>query len=89
MKLSKFIDKYNLSDAITLDHIALKHPETNEKIYIVSNWFSGFWYRKIKGQKEGQMWPAQYYGDLNDLEVHKDAKKELKLEIKVGTHNKV
>ena len=44
---------------------------------MVSNWFAGFWYRKEKGKKEGQVWPVQYIGDLLDLQVHKDALKEL------------
>jgi hypothetical protein len=79
MTLKKFIEKYELSDFVLIDKIPIKHPETGEKIYIVSNWMSGFWYRKLPSQKEGQMWPVQYPGDLNDLEVHKDAKKELEL----------
>ena len=81
MKLSQFLKKYDLPGTITIDHIAIQHPETGEKIYIISNWCAGFWYRKTKGSAhhEGQMWPVQYEDDLNDLEVHKDAKKELDL----------
>ena len=79
MTLKEFYEKYKLPDSMLLDVVPLKHPETGEKIYIISNWFSGFWYRKLPGKKEGRMWPVQYSGDLNDLEVHKDAKKELDL----------
>ena len=79
MNLKTFIDKYHLSDTLSLDHIAISHPETREKIYIISQWFSGIWFRKIKGSanSNGQMWPLQWIKDIGDLEVHKDAKKEL------------
>ena len=81
MKLSQFLKKYELSDSLTLDHIAIQHPETKEKIYIISNWNAGFWYRKTKGSANhnGQMWPVQYEKELGELEVHKGAKKELDL----------
>lgn len=79
--LQQFVKKYPLPSGMTVDHIAVKHPETGEKIYVISNWHNGFWYRKIKGsaKQDGQMWPVQYYPSVGNLEVHKDAKKELGL----------
>ena len=83
MKLKTFIEKYKLSDSLTVDNIALQHPESKEKIYVISQWNAGFWYRKIKGSagQNGQMWPAQFSKPLGELEVHKDAKKELDVNI--------
>ena len=79
MKLKQFIDKYPSLGAITMDHIAIEHPDTGEKIYIISHWNNGFWYKKTKGSasEDGTVWPMQYSGDLLNLKVHKDSKKEL------------
>jgi hypothetical protein len=81
MKLRQFIKKYSLPGNMTLDHIALIHPKTKEKIYIISNFLQGIWYRKIKGsaKQNGQMWPYSPVPDIQDLQVHKNAKKELDL----------
>jgi len=81
MKLKEFIKKYSLPDGMTIDHIAIKHPKTKEKIYIISNFFQGIWYRKTKGsaKQNGEMWPYSPISDIQDLYVHKDAKKELGL----------
>jgi len=79
MKLIKFINKYHLLNTLSVDHIAIKHPETGDKVYVVSQWGTGIWVRKTKGSadKEGQMWPIQWDNKIGNLEVHKDAKKEL------------
>ncbi len=79
MKIKEFIDKYHLPDNLGLDHIAVKHPKTGQKIYVVSQWYSGIWFRKTKGSASGngQMWPCQWNAGVEELEVHKDAKKEL------------
>jgi hypothetical protein len=80
MTLRTFIKKHKLPDSLTVDHIAIKHPKTGEKIYVVSQWCAGVWYRKKKGSagSDGQMWPLQVAGgDVGSLNVHSAAKKEL------------
>ena len=77
MKLGKFIEKYKLPDNFPIERIPLKHPESGKKIYMVSNWFVGFWYKYNLARS--QVYPFQYYGDIKDLEVHRDAKKDLEL----------
>ncbi|MBI5420858.1 MAG: hypothetical protein HZA35_00920 [Parcubacteria group bacterium] len=68
----KFIEKHKLSDTTDLSQIPLVHPKTGKKIYVVSSWFSGFWYRRKPGSV-GRVYPYQYYGSLLELEVHPDA----------------
>lgn len=77
--LNKFIDKNPSLASLTLDHIALKHPETREKIYIISQWAAGFWFRKTKGSanENGPIYPCQYSKNVLELEVHEDAWEEL------------
>jgi len=84
MTLKIFIDKYHLPNTLGIDHVAIKHPQTGDKIYIISQWYSGIWFRKIKGSANmnGQMWPLQWTEDIGSLEVHKDAKKELSIKLK-------
>ena len=79
MTLKIFIDKYHLPNTLGIDHVAIKHPQTGDKIYIISQWYSGIWFRKSKGSgnDDGQLWPLQWYDKIENLDVHKDAKKEL------------
>lgn len=83
MKLGAFLEKHKaaLPPNMGVDHVAVKHPETGAKIYIVSAWRQGFWYRKVKGSCDigGQMWPCGWSKDLLQLQVHPSATKELGL----------
>ena len=76
MTLQQFCKKYSVADDFDLNGIPVKHPETGEKIYLYSNWNAGFFYRKEPGRGDGRLYPCQHAGDLLDLKVHPDAKKE-------------
>ena len=80
MTLEKFSKKYPLLSYLKISFIPVKHPKTGKKIYIISAWFSGFMYRHKPGEgtENGRIWPCQYYGGIENLEVHEDALKELR-----------
>ena len=61
------------------------HP-TGTKAYVYATWMSGFWYRLVPGTPTGQIWPRQFIGDFADLQVHKDAFKELGVKRPRRTH---
>jgi len=78
MTLEKFAKKYSLPDDYNISLIPLKHPKTGRKIYIYNIWRAGFWYRRRRDVKNGRIWPYQYYGKILELEIHRDAPKEIR-----------
>lgn len=77
MKLEKFAVQRKLPDSFDVNRIPVKHPEAGEKIYILSIWSSGFWYRKNPSRGDGPIHPCQFNEKLAELEVHSDAEKEI------------
>lgn len=77
MTLMQFCNKRKLPDDFNINRIPVNHPETGEKIYLVSGWNTGFWYRKKPGVDEGRVWPCQYTGGIGSLQVHRDARREV------------